>query len=108
MFDFSWEGGGTFPKIVINLPWTFKKLYCKREPYLSSSVRDLSMHIHTHIDRQTHRHPVTFIQLIPATLSKYFVKRVDSVKKVCVNETWSTLHAKSHNFSTSFAFKDQG
>ncbi len=31
-YDFSWEGGGTLPKIVINLPRTYAKLPCKGEP----------------------------------------------------------------------------
>ena len=30
--DFSWEGGGTLPKIVENLPWTYEKLHCYGEP----------------------------------------------------------------------------
>ena len=31
--DFFWEGGGTLPKIVINLPQTYEKLLCKGEQY---------------------------------------------------------------------------
>ena len=38
MGDLYWEGGGTLPQIVINLPWTYEKLHCKKEPYRFSGT----------------------------------------------------------------------
>ena len=41
--EHSCEGGGTFPKIFINLPRTYEKLHCKREQYRLSGYRDTSL-----------------------------------------------------------------
>ena len=42
------------PKIVINLPKTYEKLHCKREPYRFIGKRNPSVH--------TDKDPVTFIR----------------------------------------------
>ena len=34
--DFSWEGEGTIPEKVINMPLTYKKHHCEGDPYMSS------------------------------------------------------------------------
>ena len=43
--DFSWKGGGTLPKIVINLPMTYEKLHCKGN-HNGSAVSDILWYIH--------------------------------------------------------------
>ena len=52
--DFSGEDGGTLPKIVINLPGTYKK-----NPNVSA-VSEILWFKHT--NTQTNRHPITLLQ----------------------------------------------
>ena len=58
--DLSWEGGGTIPKIVINLPRTYEKLHFKGESYRFSGYRDPLVQIDTQTHRKIYRDPVTF------------------------------------------------
>ena len=46
---FSWECGCTLPQNSCDLPRTYKKLHCKREPYRFSSQRDPLLHTQTDI-----------------------------------------------------------
>ena len=46
--DFSWEGGGTLPQIVINLPGTYEKLSCKGK-LEGSAVREVLRYKQTDI-----------------------------------------------------------
>ena len=44
-----WEGGFTLPqKIVINLPWTYDKLQCKKVTYRFKGQHDSSVHTYRH------------------------------------------------------------
>ena len=57
--DFSFEGGGNLPKIVINLPGTYEKLLCKGEPYWFS-IQHLARYFGTFTP--THGDSVTFVK----------------------------------------------
>ena len=43
-------GWWTYPKIVIRLPWTYQKLYCKEEPYRTYGYRNSSLNTNRHKD----------------------------------------------------------
>ena len=55
--DFSSEVVESSPKIVINSPGTYERLFCKGEPDRFSGYRDSSVQTH----RQTDRNPVTLL-----------------------------------------------
>ena len=71
--DFSSEGGGTFPEIVINLSMTNEKLHCKGEPFHFRSYRNLSLQTDTVLSvvTITMKH-IIFFTLKMSTMLKAF------------------------------------
>ena len=69
--DFSSEGGGTFPEIVINLFMTYEKPHCKGEPFHFRSYRNLSL--------QTDR--IFSVVTIPMSHNIFFTLKMSTMLK---------------------------
>ena len=85
--------------LAINLPRTYAKLHCKREPYKFSGLWDPSVHT----DRQTHRDSVTLaltweysLAVVPIfPTSRPFLAMTSTLLNVCVSYIYPAFHLQT-------------